>query len=114
MPLQGQGAKETKTRDTRSNLQTKMDRYLSIQESKDREKKEYTRKPPSTLLELIDELKSEGINSNLVMAMEKEDKFIISPKGYIGDPWMSINKVIRRMGGEWISAQERSRWIIKK
>jgi len=67
-----------------------------------------------TLEEFRDRLASEGVDLSLLMVKEEENKFIVSPKGYIGDPWRGINDIIGSMGGEWVSAGKESRWEISK
>ena len=59
-------------------------------------------------------LQEEGVDMSLIKIEEEETQIVISPMGYIGDPWGEINDKIRQMGGEWISAGRESRWIIKK
>lgn len=66
------------------------------------------------LEEFRERLVSEEVDLSLLRVMEDEDKFIISPSGYLGEPWRPINDTIRSMGGQWISAGKESRWEIKK
>ncbi|MFP3951539.1 MAG: hypothetical protein ACLFVP_05315 [Candidatus Bathyarchaeia archaeon] len=67
-----------------------------------------------TLEGFRDRLSSEGVDLSLIMVQEEENKFVVSPKGYLGDPWRGINDVIDSMGGEWVSAGKESRWEISK
>lgn len=67
-----------------------------------------------SLGEFIGLLESSGVDLSLVLVMDEGDRFIVSPKGYIGGSWRHINEAMREMGGEWISSGKRSRWEVMK
>ena len=76
-------------------------------------------KPPEKIMVLKlegfkERLVSEEVDLSLLRVMEDEDKFIISPGGYLGEQWRPINDTIRSMGGQWVSAGKKSRWEVKK